>query len=120
MRLRPLMMRIRRVALFAMTAAALSGVTWAQSAASGQRDGLAAWRKISDVLMHPRCLNCHQLTTPLQGDKRRVHVPPVVRGPDSMGIGTMRCHNCHNDSGNNPLSGVPGALHWQLAPVSLL
>ena len=120
MSLRALMLGIWRLAFFVMTAVALSGVTWAQPAATAERDGLAAWRKISDVLIHPRCLNCHQLTTPLQGDKRRVHAPPVVRGADNMGIGTMRCHNCHNDSGNNQLSGVPGALHWQLAPVSML
>ena len=102
------------------TAALLSSVTGAEPAAVGGREGLAAWRKISEVLTHPRCLNCHQLTTPLQGNSRRIHVPAVVRGADNMGAGTMRCHNCHNDSGNNQLSGVPGALHWQLAPVSML
>lgn len=98
----------------------LGGSTSAQSAIVGEQDSLAAWAKISDVLTHPRCLNCHQLTTPLQGDTRRVHVPPVVRGADNMGAGTMRCHNCHNDSGNSQFSRVPGALHWQLAPVSML
>jgi hypothetical protein len=106
--------------LVIIVAAAVNGVTWAQPPDTGKPEGLAAWRKISDVLTHPRCLNCHQLNTPLQGDRRRVHVPPVVRGADGMGNGTMRCHNCHNDSGNNPLSGVPGASHWQLAPVSML
>jgi len=32
----------------------------------------------------------------------------------------MRCGNCHNDLGNNPTSGTPGAPHWQLAPTSML
>jgi hypothetical protein len=32
----------------------------------------------------------------------------------------MRCGDCHNDSGNNPPSGTPGGLHWQLAPVSMV
>ncbi|MFC6980181.1 hypothetical protein [Microbulbifer taiwanensis] len=31
----------------------------------------------------------------------------------------MRCTNCHNQKGNNPSSGVPGAPHWSLAPLSM-
>ena len=114
------------MAIFCLSALSLvvsivtSDTGWTQAAGTEEAAGLAAWDKIAAVLQHPRCLNCHQLTTPLQGDKRRVHIPPVVRGADNMGAGTMRCHNCHNDSGNNQLSGVPGALHWQLAPVSML
>jgi mono/diheme cytochrome c family protein len=81
---------------------------------------LAAWDKIATVLQNPRCLNCHQLDSPLQGDTRRVHIPRVVRGADGHGVGAMRCGNCHNDMGNNPTSGTPGGLHWQLAPVSML
>ena len=85
-----------------------------------QAASLAAWNEIATVLQHPRCLNCHQLDSPLQGDSRRVHIPHVVRGPDNHGVGAMRCGNCHNDMGNNPTSGTPGGLHWQLAPVSML
>jgi len=81
---------------------------------------LAAWDQIVTVLQNPRCLNCHQLNSPLQGDERRVHIPRVVRGPNNHGVGAMRCGNCHNDMGNNPTSGTPGGLHWQLAPVSML
>jgi hypothetical protein len=81
---------------------------------------LAAWNNIAAVLQNPRCLNCHQLDSPLQGDSRRVHIPRVVRGADGYGVGAMRCGNCHNDMGNNPTSGTPGGLHWQLAPVSML
>lgn len=81
---------------------------------------LAAWTQIDAVLTNPRCLNCHQLNSPLQGDARRPHIPHVVRGPDNHGVGAMRCGNCHNDTGNNPTSRTPGGLHWQLAPVSML
>ncbi|MGH9746800.1 MAG: hypothetical protein ACRD59_11905 [Candidatus Acidiferrales bacterium] len=87
---------------------------------AGQAASLAAWDKIASVLQNPRCLNCHQLDSPLQGDERRVHIPRVVRGPDGHGVGAMRCGNCHNDMGNNNTSGTPGGLHWQLAPVSML
>ena len=111
---------------FFLTAAVLSSAVvssdpgWTQTAGTGEADSLAAWDKIAGVLRHPRCLNCHQLNTPLQGDMRRVHIPPVVRGPDNLGTGTMRCRNCHNETGNNEMAGVPGAPHWRLAPASML
>jgi hypothetical protein len=79
----------------------------------------AAWGKIVEVLRHPRCLNCHQLEHPLQGDSRRMHIPPVVPGPDNFGAGTMRCYNCHNDR-NNEMARVPGAPKWSLAPANML
>lgn len=80
---------------------------------------LSAWTQIAAVLQNPRCLNCHQLDSPLQGDSRRAHIPHVVRGPDNHGVGAMRCGNCHNDTGNNNTSRTPGGPHWQLAPVSM-
>lgn len=95
------------------------GLSWAQTSSS-QAQSLAAWGKIVTVLQHPRCLNCHQLDSPLQGDSRRNHIPHVVRGSDSHGVGAMRCGNCHNDSGNNVTSRTPGGPNWQLAPVSML
>ncbi|UHQ56092.1 hypothetical protein [Microbulbifer sp. YPW16] len=75
------------------------------------------WQQIASVLTHPRCLNCHQVEMPLQGDGRP-HIPRVERGPDNMGVAAMRCSNCHK-SGNNQASGVPGAPHWSLAPESM-
>jgi hypothetical protein len=84
---------------------------------------LAAWDQIAAVLQHPRCLNCHQEITPMQGDARRRHAPLVVRGSDNHGVAAMRCGNCHNGNGNNDTSGVPGAGGpglWQLAPLSML
>ena len=96
------------------------GLAHAQMPAAGQAEGLAAWEEIVTVLQHPRCLNCHQLNSPLQGDTRRMHIPRVVRGPDNHGVSAMRCGNCHNDAGNNPTSRTPGGPHWQLAPVSML
>src|SRR5712691_12003195 len=76
---------------------------WTQAAGTAEADSLAAWNRIASVLRHARCLNCHQLNAPLQGDMRRVHIPPVVRGADDLGIGTMRCRNCHNEIGNNEM-----------------
>ncbi len=79
------------MAIFCLSALSLvvsivtSDTGWTQAAGTEEAAGLAAWDKIAAVLQHPRCLNCHQLNTPLQGDKRRVHIPPVVRGADNMG-----------------------------------
>jgi hypothetical protein len=95
------------------------GAVWGQTQSASAGDSLAAWRKIVTVLQHPRCLNCHQLNSPLQEDSRRMHIPQVVRGGDSHGVGPMRCGNCHNDS-NNLTSRTPGAPEWSLAPVSML
>lgn len=90
------------------------------TAAPDETQGLAAWGKIAGVLQHPRCLNCHQQTSPLQGDVPRPHVPFAVRGADGTGTGAMRCGVCHKDFGNDPMSGTPGAPHWRLAPVSMV
>lgn len=109
--------------ILAATAVALSSSGAARterSLADDQAASLAPWDQIAAVLQHPRCLNCHQLDSPLQGDSRRVHIPRVVRGPDDQGVGAMRCGNCHNSMGNNPTSGTPGGLDWKLAPVSML
>jgi hypothetical protein len=70
-----------RKAVFGLVGLLLAGVVagcgpgWSQQTDADQ--SLAAWGKIAQVLRHPRCLNCHQLDRPLQGDSRRAHIPPV-------------------------------------------
>src|SRR6202008_5069869 len=111
------------ILILAATAVALSSTDAARTemaTADDQSASLAAWDQIATVLQHPRCLNCHQLNSPVQADSHRVHIPRVVRGPDDQGVGAMRCGNCHNNMGNNPTSGTPGGLDWLLAPVSML
>ncbi len=77
------------------------------------------WKTIYSVLTSPRCLNCHTSTDyPRQTDDRYRHLQDVVRGGDDMGADTLRCGSCHG-SANDPVSGVPGAPHWQLAPLSM-
>ena len=74
---------------------------------------------VARVLRHPRCLNCHTVTSfPRVGDDRRRHPQNVQRGPDGHGVPGMRCSTCHQDS-NQELVGVPGAPHWHLAPLSM-
>lgn len=74
---------------------------------------------IASVLTHPRCLNCHTTTDyPTQGMDRHRHLFLIVRGTDNQGASVARCTNCHQDH-NQEGSGVPGAPHWQLAPLNM-
>lgn len=74
---------------------------------------------IAEVLQHPRCLNCHTATNfPRQGDERRRHDQLIVRGAEDHGAPSLHCSACHQD--HNVQDGlVPGAPHWQLAPLSM-
>ena len=74
---------------------------------------------IASVVMHPRCINCHQDQSPRQGDARTVHVPLVVRGKDGHGAPTQPCQTCHQTT-NTADGFVPGVEDWHLAPLSML
>jgi hypothetical protein len=55
---------------------------------------------------------------PRQGDDRHRHQQLVLRGPANQGAAAMRCANCHQAS-NSADGRVPGAPHWQLAPLGM-
>lgn len=78
-----------------------------------------SFKRIAEVLRHPRCMNCHTVTDfPRQGDSRRRHQQMVMRGEANRGTPTMQCSNCHQ-AANSQDGRVPGAPHWQLAPLSM-
>ena len=80
---------------------------------------LGAFARMAPVLQHPRCLNCHSVTQhPTQGAEKNRHAFGVVRGDDDKGAAGLRCTSCHQ-SQNTAASRVPGAQHWQLAPLSM-
>jgi len=79
----------------------------------------APFDAIASVLMHPRCLNCHQAESPRQTDERIVHRPLVVRGKDGHGAPTQQCQTCHQAT-NTADGFVPGVATWHLAPLSML
>jgi hypothetical protein len=79
----------------------------------------APYDPIASVVMHPRCINCHQDQSPRQGDARTVHLPLVVRGKDDHGAPTQQCQTCHQTT-NTADGFVPGAANWRLAPLSML
>lgn len=79
----------------------------------------APFDPIASVLMHPRCINCHQDRSPTQTDLKRVHQPLVVRGKDGHGAPTQTCQTCHQTA-NTGDGFVPGVKDWHLAPLSML
>ena len=79
----------------------------------------APFDPIASVLMHARCMNCHQDQSPRQGDARTVHLPLVVRGRDGHGAPTQPCQTCHQTT-NTADGFVPGVRDWHLAPLSML
>ena len=73
---------------------------------------------IASVVMHPRCMNCHQVAFPRQSDSAIRHEQLVVRGADGHGAPTLQCQSCHQTT--NTADGlVPGAPNWHLAPLSM-
>lgn len=71
------------------------------------------------VIAHKRCVNCHPSgDRPRQGADSHLHNFNVQRGPDNHGMPGLNCSTCHQ-SENNDYSGVPGAPHWGLAPLSM-
>ncbi len=79
----------------------------------------ALFDPIASVVMHPRCLNCHQAESPRQTDAAFVHRPLVVRGTDGHGAPTQRCETCHQAT-NTADGFVPGVATWHLAPLSMM
>jgi hypothetical protein len=76
----------------------------------------ALFTELGKVLTHPRCVNCHPAgDRPRQADVRRLHQPPVQRGPDGLGLPAMRCPICHQNANFEP-GRVPGNPIWHLAP----
>jgi hypothetical protein len=79
----------------------------------------ALFAEASRVLLHPRCVNCHPSgDVPHQGIELGLHDPPVLRGPEDKGVPGMECTSCHQDR-NQPLTRVPGAPNWHLAPIGM-
>ena len=79
----------------------------------------ALFDPIASVVMHPRCINCHQDQSPRQTDLKILHQPLVVRGKDGHGAPTQQCQTCHQAT-NTADGFVPGVATWHLAPVSML
>ncbi len=90
--------------------------TSAETTEASDEDAFSTMMK---VLTHKRCVNCHPSgDTPRQGEDSHLHKFDVVRGESGHGLSGYTCNTCHQDE-NNEFSGVPGAPHWALAPLSM-
>jgi len=80
----------------------------------------AAFLAAYQVLMHPRCLNCHPAgDAPLQGDDSHVHWQNVKRGPEGKGVYAMKCANCHQWKNLPGEHMPPGHPEWHLPPSEM-
>jgi hypothetical protein len=96
----------------------LSIVDYSRSEAAQAADP-APFDPIASVVMHPRCMNCHQDESPRQTDAAILHRPLVVRGKNGHGAPTQPCQTCHQAT-NTADGFVPGVATWELAPLSML
>ncbi|WP_300434373.1 hypothetical protein [Christiangramia sp.] len=88
-----------------------------------ENDSLAsvqAFKKVYEVLMHPRCMNCHPAgDIPLQGDDSHVHSMKPRRGKDGKGLYAMKCANCHQNTNTPGKHAPPGNPEWHLPPADM-
>ena len=83
---------------------------------TSQKAFLAAY----DVLMSPRCMNCHPSgDVPLQGDDNHLHTQGVKRGSDGKGVYALKCSNCHQPKNTPGLNMPPGNPKWHLPPANM-
>ena len=74
-----------------------------------------AFKQMTQVLRHPRCMNCHSKGDfPRQGDDSHQHTMNVRRGPIGMGVTTQKCSTCHQDHNLEQAHLPPGAPNWHL------
>jgi hypothetical protein len=89
----------------------------------GKTDSIAsvnAFTKVYDVLMSPRCMNCHPAgDVPLQGDDSHLHTMSPIRGKDGKGVYAMKCANCHQPANSPGLNTPPGNPKWALPPSDM-
>lgn len=69
----------------------------------------------SQVLLHPRCVNCHpEGDHPLTGDRSLPHPMNIERGPVGMGTAGLSCSGCHQEKNQPGEHTPPGAPDWHL------
>lgn len=78
-----------------------------------------AFATVYQVLMSPRCMNCHPAgDIPLQGDDSHLHAMAPRRGIDGKGVYAMKCTNCHQPTNTPGLHTPPGNPDWHLPPAT--
>jgi hypothetical protein len=118
-----------------VTVMLLGGATYAQnraelrppSAFAGISDQQALFTEAAQVIMNPRCMNCHPASDrPTQGNDMHPHSPLVTRGADGGGVPGNTCGACHMNR-NVPIfagqqtsfQSLPGHSRWGVAPIEM-
>jgi len=71
---------------------------------------------VYEVLVSPRCLNCHPAGDRPLSDREGAHAMNVSRQSFESGLQCSTCHAEHNTELPGSPLGPPGAPHWQLPP----
>jgi hypothetical protein len=83
-------------------------------------ESVKAFASVYQVLMSPRCLNCHPAgDVPLQGDDSHLHTMAPRRGADGKGLYAMKCQNCHQPTNTPGVHTPPGNPDWHLPPAEM-
>lgn len=83
-------------------------------------ESVQAFMKVYEVLMSPRCMNCHPSgDVPLNGDDNHLHAMLPKRGEDGKGVYAMKCANCHQATNTPGLHTPPGNPKWHLPPADM-
>lgn len=79
-----------------------------------------AFLSVYDVLMSPRCMNCHPAgDVPLVGEDSKLHTQNVKRGKEGKGMYASKCANCHTDKNQPGLNMPPGNPSWHMPPADM-
>jgi mono/diheme cytochrome c family protein len=71
---------------------------------------------VYEVLVSPRCMNCHPAGDRPLSDRDGVHPMNISRESFETGLQCSACHADHNADLPGAPPGPPGAPHWQLPP----
>ena len=83
-------------------------------------ESVKAFMQVYEVLMSPRCINCHPSgDIPLQGDDNHLHAMLPRRGKDGKGVYAMKCANCHQPTNLDGAAKPPGHPNWHLPPANM-
>ncbi|MEZ4299661.1 MAG: hypothetical protein R3B70_32225 [Polyangiaceae bacterium] len=104
------------------TAAAAELPAPAETAAARKRpkvspeEAASLFAPVYEVLVSPRCMNCHPAGDRPLSDRDGVHPMNVSRESFETGLQCSTCHADHNTELPGAPPGPPGAPHWQLPP----
>ena len=86
-------------------------------APASAEESASLFAPVYEVLVSPRCLNCHPAGDRPLSDRGGVHAMNVSRQSFESGLQCSTCHSEHNTQLPGSPLGPPGAPHWQLPPT---